>query len=724
MEQLLNVKIVDSIVSKDDFSIAKGKYIDSSNLERIVTLIGSLSMIKGEMFNLDGYWEMHKTYGQQFQIKNYERLNDMSLEDIKEYLMTFKGVGKKRANIIVDTFGMKTLDVLKNYPYSLSEAGIPNELIKSISTELHRKEAMHDLIKMLRPYQISLKSITKIYDSYGKDSKEIIKKNPYRLYHDIKGISYEMADTIGRDLGATYDAGIRLQAVIKSILWDAANSGHCFLTVKQLIKFIDRKITSKNQKPINRNYIINNLMYMEEYNEVIIESDLAVYLPTFYYAENYVARKIKKLREADSKVTIKKPIETILKEVKIKTGINYANEQAEAVRKALTENILILTGGPGTGKTTTVNGIIEGILINNPETKIGLAAPTGRAAKRMEEATNKKASTIHRMLEYKPFNDGIECKRNDENPLDYDVLICDEFSMVDIQLLELLLRALARGTRLIIVGDVDQLPSVGAGKVLTDLIDSNVISTIRLKAIFRQADTSMIVVNANAMNAGEFPEYNEKDFIFTKCLDEKKVIKTVVDKYTGMLSKEEKTTDDIQVLVPMRKAKGKTLIVSEIFNNEIQKVINPRDDKKPEVIYGKYIYRLGDKVMQTKNNYDKDCFNGDIGYITDIKMGQDPTVVVNFENNKSVEFVGREEILELVLAYAMTIHKSQGSECPNVIMPFVMGHKFMLARNLIYTGVTRAKKTVDFVGDDKAIKQAIINKSNFDRNTKLKQRVI
>jgi len=382
---------------------------------------------------------------------------------------------------------------------------------------------------------------------------------------------------------------------------------------------------------------------------------------------------------------------------------------------------MILTGGPGTGKTTTVNGIIKAILKNNPRTKLELAAPTGKASKRMEEATGKSAKTIHRLLEYRPFGDELQCGRNEENPIDADVLIVDEFSMTDILLLEKLLRALHIGTRLIIVGDVDQLPSVGAGNVLADMINSGVICTIRLNTIFRQKGTSMIVVNAYRINNGEYPDFSQPDFTFEEINDEDEVVADEIVKRYVELIKSGKTTNDVQVLTPLKK---KTACGSKTLNEMIQTAINPARPEVNEVKFGFLTFREGDKVMQTKNNYEKGCFNGDTGYITRIdKSKEDAVVIVKFDD-KEVEFTGREEILELELAYAISVHKSQGSEYETILIPMVMSHKRLLARNLFYTAVTRAKKMVHIFGSRKAIEYAVNNKNVATRNSKLYQKLI
>lgn len=719
--ELQNVLIKKIIHSKNMFTIAVGEYSDNNDtLES--TFIGNFYGVQGEKFNFEGDWVMHPTYGKQFRVEGYQKIQDLQPEDIKEYLTGFKGIGKVRAKKIVDAFGGKTLEVIKNNYEKLAEVGIPEDIALNIHKEVVQNTIVNDLIRMLKPKGFSFKTINRIYEKYGEHSLDIVRNNPYRLADDISGIDFQMADYFASDIeDITYDCGFRLQGAIKHALHLAAESGHSFLYVTELVQKVKNILTYKNQQDIDTNIIIKVLAHMEEYKQLIIESDTAVYLPMYYYAERYSARKISKIREVPSSVVLNKDPDEIIREVEEEVGFQYADQQKEAIRKGLTEKIMILTGGPGTGKTTTVNGIIKAILKNNPRTKLELAAPTGKASKRMEEATGKSAKTIHRLLEYRPFGDELQCGRNEENPIDADVLIVDEFSMTDILLLEKLLRALHIGTRLIIVGDVDQLPSVGAGNVLADMINSGVICTIRLNTIFRQKGTSMIVVNAYRINNGEYPDFSQSDFTFEEINDEDEVVADEIVKRYVELIKSGKTTNDVQVLTPLKK---KTACGSKTLNEMIQTAINPARPEVNEVKFGFLTFREGDKVMQTKNNYEKGCFNGDTGYITRIdKSKEDAVVTVKFDD-KEVEFTGREEILELELAYAISVHKSQGSEYETVLIPMVMSHKRLLARNLFYTAVTRAKKMVHIFGSRKAIEYAVNNKNVATRNSKLYQKLI
>lgn len=717
MEIISNVLIKNVLCSKNMFTVAIGEYATENNEIISTSFVGNYYASKGEKFNFEGQWGFHKNYGKQFAVSGYEKINKLLPEDIKEYLTGFKGIGQARAEKIVDSFGANTLEIIKNNFERLTEIGIPKDISRNIHETVVRNTMMNDLIRMLRPYGFSLKTINKIYDKYKDRSIDIIRMNPYRLVDDFSGISFADAERLAKEIKYEYDSDCRIQASIKHALKLFAEQGHSFVYVSDLLNLASEIISAKNQLNVDNNTIVKTLFYMEDYKELIIEHDTAVYLPMYYYAERYSARKISKIREMESKVSLNKSPEEIIKEVENEVGFNYAPQQQEAIKTALTEKILILTGGPGTGKTTTVNGIIKAILKNDPNTRLELAAPTGKAAKRMEEATGRPAKTIHRMLEYRPFGDELQCGRNDENPIEADVLIVDEFSMTDILLLEKLLRALHTSTRLIIVGDVDQLPSVGAGNVLADMINSGVICTIRLNTIFRQKGTSMIVVNAYKINTGEYPDFSQNDFTYYESDgSDEEVAKAIVDKYISLIQSG-KTTNQVQILTPLKR---KTACGSKALNDAIQNAINPARQDVNDVKFGFVTYREGDKVMQTRNNYEKECFNGDTGYITKIdKRKDDAVVTVKFDDGKVIEFTGREEILELEHSWSCTIHKSQGSEYEIILIPMVMSHKRMLARNLFYTGVTRAKKEVNIFGSKKAIELAVQNTTVAKRNSKL-----
>lgn len=722
MEQVLkNVLIKRIIFSKNMFTIAAGEYEEGNGIAEGI-FAGSFYGIKGEKFDFQGEWIIHPKYGKQFKVSGYQKVDELTEKDIEEYIVGFRGIGGVRAKKIIKAFGKDTLNIIKNDYQKLVEIGIPEDVALNIYETVVRNATVNDLIRMLRPKGFSLNTINKIYQKYREHAQEIITNNPYRLVDDIQGIDYTMADFLAFNMNINPECEYRIQAAIKYALQLGAESGgHSFLYVKELLRMVNSILSHRNQEEkILKNNVLKTLMHMEEYKQLIIESDTAVYLPMYYYAERYSARKVSKIREIPSNVVLNRDPDEIIKEIEEETGIKYADKQKEAIRKGLTEKILILTGGPGTGKTTTVNGIIKAIIKNDPKTRLELAAPTGKAAKRMEEATGRSAKTIHRMLEYRPFGDELQCGRNEENPIEADVLIVDEFSMTDILLLEKMLRALNTMTRLIIVGDVDQLPSVGAGNVLADMINSEVICTVRLDTIFRQGETSPIIINANKINNGEYPDFSHSDFVFYEIDDEDEVAKEIVNKYVELI-KSGKTPDDVQILTPLKR---KTSCGSRELNRMVQDAINPKRPDVKEVKFGAVVFREKDKVMQTKNNYEKEVFNGDTGYIIHINDTQeDPVVVVKFDD-REVEFVGREEILELELAYAISVHKSQGSEYETILMPMVMSHKRMLFKQLFYTAITRAKKKVYIFGQEKAIHYAIDNKNIPVRNSKLYEKLV
>ncbi|QUH21958.1 SF1B family DNA helicase RecD2 [Alkaliphilus sp. B6464] len=722
MDKLVHIKSI--LINKvlhhnvaNTYTIAIGKETSSGNE---ISIVGNFKCATGEKFNFNGKWVFHKTYGRQFEVHGVEKITDLDELEIRNYLTSFDGIGPSRAKRIVDAFGKNTLNVIKKEHTRLVTIGIPSNIVQKVHNEIVKNDVVNKLVEGLRPYGISLRKINQIYETYHEDSLNILETNPYKLADDISGINFSEVDYIAQDKGIEHDCGFRIYSCIKHALFLASENGHTYLPADELIKKVNAILSFKNQMPVDNNYIMKVMLHMEEYKELIIEEDTAVYLPMYYFAERYAARKLYKIRESKYNIPLNKDLDEIIKEIQDEMGVEYAAKQQDAIKSALTDKVLVITGGPGTGKTTTVNGIIQALLKNEPRTKIELAAPTGRAAKRMEESTGKNAKTIHRMLEYKPFGDELKCGRNEDNPVDADVLIVDEYSMVDIILLDKKLRALENTTKLIIVGDVDQLPSVGAGNVLADLINSDVISVVRLDTIFRQAETSPIVPNATLINEGQMPNLDHKDFTLIEESDENIVAKLIVDEYVRLIKEDGLTLDEVQILSPLKK---KTVCGSKSLNDLVQEAINPSVKGRPEVVFGSTSYRIGDKVMQTKNDYEKKCFNGDIGYIIDInKTGQDPIIIAKFDDQE-IEFIGREEIMKLELAYACSIHKSQGSECKICLIPAVLSHKKMLKKKLLYTGVTRGKAVVKFFGTKEAIEYSVKNNDEDARYSKFYLRI-
>lgn len=449
--------LITNIVFSDPTSctIAVGRDKDVKNgLE--VTVIGNFTCNKGEVYDFEGTWTTNHKYGKQFKIVYPHKKSDVRKEDLREYLTTFKGVGASRAKKIVDTFGDNTLEVIKKDYEELVRIGIPKDTAYAMHDSMVRNTTMNELVQMLKPHGVSLKKINSIFDKYKDESIDKVKHNPYLLNREI-GIDFSVSDAIARSLQLPFDCDYRIQSAVKHVLYEATQSGHTYLNVTDLAHNVYKTLTSKNQMKVDENRIYQVIVYMQMHTkELVIENDRAVYLPYIYQAERYVAMRIKKIRDAKSSISINIDPEDAIKEIEKELGVQYASKQQDAIKSALTDKVVIITGGPGTGKTTTLNGMIHIILKNDPLTKIELAAPTGKAAKRMEETTKKMAKTIHRQLQFRPFGDELTCGKNEDDPIDCDVLILDESSMIDISLFEKLLRALPRECKIFIVGDVDQ----------------------------------------------------------------------------------------------------------------------------------------------------------------------------------------------------------------------------------------------------------------------------
>lgn len=714
------VSIKKVIYQSATYMIAEGEYTDEKGEIAKITLVGNFIAKKGERLVVEGETVFNPKYGIQFKVQKYQKSEKMTMEEIVTYLQEFKSVGATRAKKIVDAFGTETLSVILNNHQYLEKIGIPKNVAYEIYADVSKMETMDALIHFLGKTGISLHSIQKIYSEYGSNAVELIKKNPYILYNRLHLLSFSDCDVLAKGLSFKKDDLARIEALIIKVIEDYATNGNCYMHIDDLVSSVTAKI---NLNPSENGLIVSRIISMIKERRLVFEEDGAIYLPMYYYAERYSARKLRILIDEPAAYQLNKTPEEILSEIE-KGGVAYAPEQKEAILKGLSSKVMVLTGGPGTGKTTTVNGILKAFMLNDPNSKLVLAAPTGKAAKRMEEATKMHAKTIHRLLEYKPYGNILECKRNAENPIDADIVVVDEFSMVDILLFEKFLNALSPSTKLICVGDVDQLPSVGAGNVLADIIDSKVITTVRLKTIFRQAAESPIVSNAYKINSSCMPITNDTDFTFDQLDTDEEVCKKIVDDYVAQWKKCENKSD-VQILTPMKKS---TICGSRHLNNLIQDRVNPCVNGREVKISVKdidYHYRIGDRVIQTKNNYEKGCFNGDTGYIKDIETTSNKEkIVVTFDNGMEIEFVGREEILEIELAYALTIHKSQGSEYKHIYVPVVNSHKKMLAKNLLYTGVTRAKQTVHLYGQESALKMGVENVNTTIRLSKLKEKIL
>lgn len=698
--------------------------------EGLITCVGTVPYIKcGEILMVCGKWVNHPNYGEQLKIEYFERIEPDSKDSVLTYLSSgiIKGIGKKMAEKIVDMFAEDALRVIADTPERLAKIkGISRERAMKINESyiaVHDKEA---LIIFLQKFNISAGYAIKVYDILGKNAVEKIKENPYILCERIKGISFKTADRVAAISGADKNNEERIKAGIKYILtYFAGSEGHTYLPRESLIFYAVKMLEIDTQSAENA------LVKLLSDHQLIVkkgEDDRdAIFLPALYCAERVIAESIKEINENFSSENIK-DIDKEIKKIESQENLYLGEKQREAVVSSLSSGITVITGGPGTGKTTTINFIIK--LFEKRGLKIALCAPTGRAAKRMTELCRKEAKTIHRLLEVGYAEDDIlrEYSRSNAEPLEEDVIIVDEVSMVDAILMGSLISSVKYGARVILVGDSDQLPSVGAGNVLADIVDSGVVSTVALDTVFRQAEESMIVVNAHKINEGQYPVLNakDKDFFFVEAENVDKTREKLLDLVSRRLptTYDLDTVADIQVITPMKKT-GVGVIA---LNNSLQEILNPKDDKKPERVFQNRILRQNDKVMQIKNNYDlkwkKDSgeegfgvYNGDIGRITEVKsLG----IVVTYDDGKVVVYENA-LLEELELAYAITVHKSQGSEFNTVVIPIFWGTEKLFTRNLLYTAITRAKNLVVLVGQRAALLKMVDNDYETKRFSYLKE---
>lgn len=736
------------------------------NEKELVTVVGNiLDVSVGSVLLVDGNWKVDSKYGRQFTAQSWEETLPATVFGIEKYLGSglIKGVGPKFAGRIVRKFGTETIDVIENDIERLHEVeGIGQKRIQKIHESWERQKEIKNVMLFLQGHGVSTSFAAKIYRQYGNDSIAKMKENPYCLADDIWGIGFKTADSIAQKLGFEKNAKVRVRSGILYTLSNLADEGHVFAKKDQLVKTAQelleaeeqtvlivieqmveaQDLIAQNVEPQSLEMQNTRLQNIRSQNtssqgaiqkstisqEMVVSDDSgsfqALYLPAFYYAETGTAAKLKRLMDAPAsdrlwqqltaarKKTGNNELSIDVEKIQTKLQMQYDEVQAAAIRKAAISKIMVMTGGPGTGKTTTAQGIITAYRAFG--LKILLAAPTGRAAKRMSEATGMEAKTIHRLLEYKP-PEGYQ--KNEDNPLEGDVLIVDECSMIDIILMNSLLKAIPSGMRLILVGDIDQLPSVGAGNVLRDIIDSGVIPVVRLTRIFRQAQTSRIIMNAHRINEGKMPDISNgksTDFFFMEQEDPEKAVTLITQLVTHKLSRYYQIPPtQIQVLTPMQRG----VVGAANLNLALQEALNPDGEA---LRHSGLAFRMGDKVMQLRNNYDKEVFNGDIGMVSSVDI-QERTLMVNFEG-REIEY-DVSELDELVHAYATTIHKAQGSEYPIVVMPVMMTHFVMLQRNLLYTGITRAKKILVLIGTKKALAYAVRNVTVTKRNTLLKERL-
>lgn len=702
-----------------------------------VTCVGVLSYInEGEFISAAGEYVMHPVYLEQFKITSYEIRVPEDIQSVKRYLGSgaIKGIGEKLAESIIKKFGDDTFRIIEDEPERLAEIkGISMKKAMEIADQLVEKKDMRKAMMFLQDYGINMSLANKIYTQYGSDIYKIIKENPYKLADDINGIGFKIADEIAQRVGVKSDSDFRIRSGIMYELLLAANNGHVYLPMSELVEFTKQLLLIDI---VNIDKFIMDLSIDKKIIVKQVKGQQAVYISSYYYMELSIAGMLVNLdiKYADDDTEVEKSINALEKF----SEITLDEAQRQAVKDTILNGLMVITGGPGTGKTTTINTIIK--YFETEGMDIRLAAPTGRAAKRMSETTGYEAQTIHRMLELSgnagDNSAGMNFERNELNPLETDVIIIDEMSMVDINLMNSLLKAVSVGTRLILVGDVDQLPSVGPGNVLKDIIQSGCINVAMLNKIFRQAAESEIIINAHKINKGEEVILNKysKDFLFVK-RDNPEIITGAIctllrDKLPAYVNAK---INDIQVLTPMKKG----AVGVEKLNKILQEFLNPTTKEKTEKEYGDTIFRTGDKVMQVKNNYQLEwekrskygiptdggtgVFNGDIGIIEAINLFSEQ-MTVKFDDEKYVEYSFK-QLEELELAYAVTIHKSQGSEYPAVIIPMFTGPKMLMTRNLLYTAVTRAKTCVCIVGVENYFHEMIRNVSEQMRYSTLDERI-
>ena len=706
----------------------------ASNEEDEITCVGVFQMIsEGESLELTGEYTVHPSYGPQFKVQQYSIKAPEDIASIERYLGSgaIKGVGAALAARIVRKFKGDTFRIIEEEPERLAEIkGISERKAQEIAQQTEEKRELRQAMIFLQNYGISLSLAVKIYQTYQLDMYRIIQENPYRMAEDVTGVGFKIADEIAHRVGIHLDSDFRIRSGIMYVLQQASLEGHTYLP-EELLTRRACELLGVDASGVEKHYMdmaIDRKLILKQ-----SEAEVQIYASTFYYMELNVAVM---LRELNVKYDFSETaVEQRIRKIEQLSELELDEMQRTAVKEAVRSGLLVITGGPGTGKTTTINTIIQ--YFESEGMDIALAAPTGRAAKRMSETTGYEAKTIHRLLELSGGMDehaGFE--RNEQNPLETDVIIIDEMSMVDITLMHNLLKAVVAGTRLILVGDVNQLPSVGPGCVLKDIIDSHACNVVRLNRIFRQASESDIIVNAHKINRGEPVSLDNKsrDFFFLKRYDANVIISICIQLIRQKLPKYVNASPfDIQVLTPMRKG----LLGVERLNTILQQYLNPPDGKKAEREHGQTIFRVGDKVMQIKNNYQAEweirsrynipiekglgVFNGDMGIVREINSFSE-TLTVEYEERRMVEYPFK-ELDQLDLAYAITIHKSQGSEYPAVIIPLLTGPRMLMNRNLLYTAVTRARKCVTLVGDEKAFYNMEANVNEQKRYSGLRDRL-
>ncbi len=708
--------------------------IDSAE-EGLFTATGYMPFLtEGESVSLSGAWVTHPDYGEQFKTEYFERVLPSDEESVIRYLGSgiIQGIREATAKKLVERFGREVLDIMLTSPEKLSEIkGISKEKAKKIGEEFAKLQSVQSIVMFLQQYGISANMAVKAHNALGAGAVDMIRKNPYVLADMVDGITFKTADAIAFNMGMPKNSTVRIKAGIKNILRSAAyTNGHVYLPKTVLIEH------SAYTLRVEENEVeaaVAELIASRDIFQDNVENTDACYLYEYYEAEYYISRRLIAISNGAQKFKMTETqAEKAIDALEEKTGVYLESEQRGAVVTALSAGCMVLTGGPGTGKTTTINTIIK--LLDEMKLSIALAAPTGRAAKRLSQVTGCEAKTIHRLLGTQRSSAGYSVfTHNEENPLSADVIILDEVSMIDVSLMSSFLKAVKRGARLILSGDADQLPSVGPGNIVHDIIESATIPVIQLNRIFRQAEESLIIVNAHRINRGEMPDLSVRssDFFFLKRQTPEESAYTVKDLFQTRLPKSYGVDPitSIQVLSPTKKGLAGTVALNKL----LQSHINPYDERRPQYVYGSVTFRVGDKVMQTKNNYDMiytradgedgtGIFNGDMGIIENISA-RDKYMTVIFDEDKVVEYPFA-NLDELDLAYAITVHKSQGSEFPIVVMPVCSFAPMLMSRNLFYTAVTRARDMVVLVGSEKTVRNMTLNNQFKQRFTGLREKLV
>ena len=725
--------VIEDVIFRND---ANGYTVAKLNTQDgIITIVGNTPFLNlEENVKVEGEMIYHENYGEQFSFTSMEVIVPTTLKGIEKYLGSglIPHIGPKTAKNIVERFGLDSLEILQYNPERLKEIkGIGQKKLEVIVESFSEQREIRDIMVFLQEFGISVNNGIRIYKKYGAQTIGIIRENPYKLSETISGIGFKTADKIAENMGIREDNPYRIEAGIRYVIMSFAGNGHSYVPKSEL-KVEALKLLGRVESLIEE--AIRSLALRGTINAVPDGEETLIYYTPFHVAENNVSKKLTELSHVqleEMDINVEKEIRKIEEDEDIK----FANKQILAIKESIDNGLVVITGGPGTGKTTTINAIIK--ICEDLELSVLLTAPTGRAAKRMTETTGREAKTIHRLLEYSFMEEeSMAFGKDEESPIEADLIIIDEASMIDILLMNSLVKALKPGTRVVLVGDIDQLPSVGAGNVLKDIINSGVVRVVTLDEIFRQSEESMIIVNAHKINKGEVPILNgkDKDFYFISKRNPKDLTNTIIELCNTRLPNfyGVDSLRDIQVFSPMKRGDSGV----NMLNKELQRSLNPEAPDKVEKQIGDELFRVGDKVMQMKNNYTTEwrivrkgievdsgegVFNGDLGFIEDIDVNMRRITVI-FDDEKEVEYAFN-QLDELKLAYATTVHKAQGSEFPVIIMPVTWGPPMLLTRNLLYTAITRAKQLVVLVGEERYLRMMIENNRITERYSALDKKM-